>query len=367
MKQSTISDASTYVNRSDFDTDIDVINTEDCILNLHTLEVKPHSPDYLSLVKIPVKYDPEAKCPKISEFFNQVVGPEDIPVVIQMIGYCLYRTWIYQKSFMLYGRTGSNGKGVLLSVIEALLGRHNCSHRSLQDLDINRFATADLYGKYANIFGDLKSTKLLETGNFKVMTAGDAVSAEHKFAQPFTFRNYAKMIFSANLIPESEDKTDAFYRRWVIIQFNKRFADGKEDAELTKKLTTPEELSGLLNLALKGLHDLITEGGFHHKTIEEIKQEYEENTSDVNAFLIQECVVDTNNPEYRILTDDLYASYVNLCKSRRVLPFEKSVFGKELAKHGIHSSQHWDGGGRDTYYLGVILRSSLRKLGQASL
>jgi putative DNA primase/helicase len=132
-------------------------------------------------------------------------------------------------------------------------------------------------------------------------------------------------------------------------------------------LTTPEELSRLLNLALKGLKDLIAEGGFHQKTIAEIKQQYEENTSDVNAFLIQEYVVDTSNPEYRILTDDLYASCVNLCKSRCVLPFEKSVFGKELAKHGIHSSQLWDSVVRDTYYLGVILRSSLRKPGQVSL
>jgi len=84
------------------------------------------------------------------------------------------------------------------------------------------------------------------------MAAGDSVTGEHKFGQPFTFRNFAKMIFSGNLIPESEDKTDAFCRRWVIIHFHKRFADGKEDAELTKKLTTPEKLSGLLNLALAG-------------------------------------------------------------------------------------------------------------------
>src|SRR5215469_6336091 len=238
---------------------------------------------------------------------------------------------------MLFGRTGSNGKGVLLSIIEALLGNSNCSHRSLQDLDTNRFAIADLYGKYANIFGDLKSTKLAESGNFKVMAAGDSVTGEHKFAQPFTFRNYAKMIFSANLIPESDDKTDAYYRRWVIIQFNKRFADGKEDAGLTEKLTTAEELSGLLNLALAGLKDLIASGGFHNKTINQVKQEYEENTSDVNAFLIQECIVDTQNENYRTLTSDLYAAYVNFCNSRRALPFEMSVFGRELSKHGIHN------------------------------
>ena len=50
------------------------------------------------------------------------------------------------------------------------------------------------------------------------------------------------------------------------------------------------------------------------RQLQELKQQYEENTSDVNAFLIQECLVDTSNPEYRILTDDLFASYVNLCE-----------------------------------------------------
>jgi putative DNA primase/helicase len=69
---------STFVSRSDFDHNIDVTNTDNCVLNLHTLEVKPHSPDYLSLVKIPVKYNPDAKCPLILEFFSQVLRPEDI-------------------------------------------------------------------------------------------------------------------------------------------------------------------------------------------------------------------------------------------------------------------------------------------------
>ena len=235
---------------------------------------------------------------------------------------------------MLFGRTGSNAKGVLLNIIETIIGRSNCSHRSLQDLDTNRFALADLYGKFANIFGDLKSTKLSETGNFKVMAAGDSVTGEHKFGQPFTFRNFAKMKFSANLIPESDDKTDAYYRRWVIIHFDKRFADGKEDAGLTQSPGC--------------LHDLIANGGFHNKTIDQVKQEYEENTSDVSAFLIQECIVDTQNPEYRTLSTDLYAAYVNFCKGRRALPFEMNIFGKELSKHGIHNTRYREHGERES-------------------
>ena len=132
-------------------------------------------------------------------------------------------------------------------------------------------------------------------------------------------------------------------------------------------MTTPEELSGLLNLALAALHDLIANGGFHNKTIDQIKQEYEENTSDVSAFLIQECIVDTQNPEYRTLTTDLYAAYVKFCKVRRALPFDMNVFGRELSKHGIHNARYRKHGEREKYYDGVILRSILRKQDQTTL
>ncbi|MGC2683941.1 MAG: DUF5906 domain-containing protein [Candidatus Nitrosopolaris sp.] len=134
-------------------------------------------------------------------------------------------------------------------LIEAFLSEYNCSHRSLQDLDKNRFAAADLYGKHVNTFAGLKSIKLSETGNFKMLVSGDSITAERKFEHPFTFRNYAKLIFSTNEIPESNDKTDAFYDRWIIFHFDKKFQCGPEDTKMMEKITTPEELSGLLNLA----------------------------------------------------------------------------------------------------------------------
>lgn len=198
-----------------------------------------------------------------------------------------------------------------------------------------------------------------------MIVSGDSITAERKFSQPFTFRNYAKLIFSANEIPESDDKTDAFYRWWRIFHFDKKFLNGKEDPGLEKRLATPDEFSGLLNLVLIGLPQLIKEGGFHDKNAEDTRRDYEENTNDVHGFLYQECIVDITNPEYSTLATDAYASYVNFCAKRGTRAVDMNVFGKKLAARGIYNVQHRDHGLKEAYYDGLLLKHHLRGLNQA--
>jgi len=356
----------TYVDRSKFDSNIDVLNLRNGLLDIQSKELQPHTPEYLSIVQMPTEYKPDAECPKILEFFKELLRPEEVDVMFRLIGYCLHKNCEYEKAAMLYG-TGANGKGVVIRLIEELLGQDNCSHRSLQHLDTNRFAVADVCGKLVNTFADLKSVKLSETGNFKMLVSGDSISGEHKFENSFKFRNFAKLIFSANEIPESEDKSDAFYRRWLIFHFDKKFVGGKEDTKLLEKLTTPDELSGLLNKALTGLKQLVDDGGFHDKDIEDIRRDYEEHTNDVNTFLYRECLVDIANREYSALATDVYAAYVTFCVKRGSRPKEMSVFGKKLADQGIYNMRHQDHGDRDRYYDGIRLLTDMRGLNQTTI
>jgi len=64
---------------------------------------------------------------------------------------------------------------------------------------------------------------------------------------------HAKLIFSADKMPEVYEDTDAFFRRWVITAFPIRLEGIKADPNLLSKVTIPEELSGLLNWAIGGL------------------------------------------------------------------------------------------------------------------
>jgi putative DNA primase/helicase len=350
----------TYTNRNEFDSGKpEVLNLQNGLLNIDTLEFKEHSPGHLSLVQSPVKYDPKAKCPNIQKFLSEVLHPQDIFTAMQVIGYCLYKTAEYEKAVMLVG-PGANGKGVFIKIIEALVGIENTSHVTLQDLDMDRFASAGLYCKMVNTFADLKSQKLSSTGIFKTLVSGDSIRAQHKFCKPFSFRNYSTLIFSANKIPETDDKSYAYYRRWLILAFEKVFEDETKDVKLIEKLTTPEELSGLLNLALIALRQLRKDNGFKDVSVEKVRKEYEEKSNTVKAFLDAKCTIDLDAPEYYTLTTDLYNEYVIFCREKREKALDMSVFGKKLAEFDIEKQKRSYYGQRDYYYIGVKLLSDLR-------
>jgi putative DNA primase/helicase len=145
----------TPVDRSKFDSNDDIINLKNGLLNIHAKEFTKHSPDHLSTMQLPVEYKPTADCPKIKKFLMEILpDAEDRLVILQLIGYCLYKTNKYEKAFILFGQ-GSNGKSTVIRVIEHFRGfttqRRNVSHVSLHDLAKNRFKPAELYGKLANI------------------------------------------------------------------------------------------------------------------------------------------------------------------------------------------------------------------------
>ena len=53
----------------------DLINLENGMLQVWTGELLPHSPQYLSVVRIPIRFDPAARCPGSRNFFRMCFPP----------------------------------------------------------------------------------------------------------------------------------------------------------------------------------------------------------------------------------------------------------------------------------------------------
>ena len=307
-----------------------LLNLRNGILNLDTIELKDHTPDIVFLNQLPVEYDPNARCPKIEQFLSEILRPDDVEIAKEIVGYCLYADYPIQKAVALLG-DGSNGKSTFLGLITAFLGKENCSSVALQDLEINRFASADLYGKLSNIYADLPTRALKTTGRFKMLTGGDLIRGEHKFRNPFTFKNHAKLLFSANMLPATADESSAFFRRWILIDFPNKFEGDRADPKILEKLTTREELSGLLNLAIRGLKRLLERGEFpHSKTTEKIREDYIRKSDPIGAFVMDCLEIDATSFEVK---DMVYRAFVDYCAEHRLPAVDKGVFGKKLPSH----------------------------------
>ena len=204
----------------------------------------------------------------------------------------------------------------------------------MHKLENDKYRTAKLYGKRVNICGDILDSRMDKTEIFKKLTSGlDLIDAENKYQDSFVFRNTAKLVFSANALPEVK-RDKAYYRRWQLIQFPNNFEGGTEDRLLITKLQEPNELSGFLNLAIAGLKRLYQKGEFtNSKSIEEIQKEYEFNSNPIAAFM-DECTEPGNLDTDAMI---LYSTYVLWVKYYGKNKIAHPQWAKELKKLGYEN------------------------------
>jgi putative DNA primase/helicase len=305
---------------------------ENGLYDLKAKKLIPHTPNIICTFRLPVKFDGNADCPKFKSFLSQVSCKENIDELQEMFGYCLQQDYRFQYLFVLYGRTGANGKGVLLRVLTSMLGEENVSGVSLQDIENEKFAKAWLYGKLANVCTELSDTDIKSTGAIKLLTGEEMVFANEKFEKPFHYYNHAKLVFSSNKLPHIHDSNDGIWRRVKIFDFPNTFEGAKRDTQLKNKLVG--ELSGIFNWSLIGLDRLLKQNEFSYPAKpHEMQTKWRLRSNHVIQF-IDDCL------EYDIVaetsTETIYNEYKIWCSKQRLSPIsEIRVFGRILKQSTV--------------------------------
>ncbi len=291
------------ITRLEGDPTPDLINFTNGMLDWKSGALMPHEPSYKSTIQLPLAWDPEAECPTFDEWLRSILTPDYVTLAWQMIGYLMMSGNPLQVAFLMLG-SGGNGKGTLMRVIQMLLGPDNISAISLDDLSGNRFAPAGLYGKIANLAGDIDSTFQESTAKFKSLTGEDNFTAENKNQPSFRFTNWAVPVFSANKIFGSSDTTEGYLRRWIIMKFGLTIPADKRIVHLEQRFAA--ELPGIARRGVEALRDLMAAG--HFKADGDVavgKQEFTESLDQVRQW-ISDCTKPDDGSEER---SALYESY----------------------------------------------------------
>lgn len=314
--------------------DANLIAFNNGVYDLSTDTLLPFSPEYVITNRIPWDFNAGAYSELCDKTMNKLsCNDKEIRMLLEeCIGYCFFRQNELSKSFILTG-SGSNGKSTFLDMVKNVLGRQNYVSLDMDELS-ERFSTASMFGKLANI-GDDISDEFLQgkaIAQFKKLVSGNDVKGENKGQDVFFFRPTVKLLFSANEIPRMRNKGfSAIKRRLVIIPFNATFSSDDEDFDsgITWKLKKQDVAEYLIQLGIAGLKRVLENQKFTES--QKVKDELESFERDNNPILLFLDEVEEDevlNQE----TKEVFARYDSFCHENGFTRIAMQTFSKEITK-----------------------------------
>ena len=229
-----------------------------------TVVLLPHTKEHISFKQFNAAYNPKAQNKLLDDtlllWFNG--SSKQIELFNQLLGYLLMNHVNYQKVFFFVGAP-STGKTTLLKLIICFCGKENVSAIQLEDMG-KPFGLASIVNKIANIFSDIRKTKVLASETFKMLADGSPLKINQKYKQEFTYCFTGKLLFGMNSYPDFSKDFDGIERRVVIFEFRHIFKKSDPDFNpaILESLTSDECMSALLNKAISGYKSLIENKGF---------------------------------------------------------------------------------------------------------
>lgn len=310
--------------------DYNLIAFKNGIYNIKDDSFINHSPEYIITNKIPWDYNSNAYCELTAKTLDKIsCNDTEIRAVLEeLIGYTFYRRNEIGKAFILTGEK-LNGKSTFLDMVTNLIGLENIAALDLKELG-ERFKTAELFGKLANIGDDIGDEFIADPSIFKKLVTGDRVNVEKKGKNPFDFNNYSKLLFSANNIPRVKDKTGAVQRRLLIIPFNAKFSPDDPDFKphIKYELRSKESMEYLILLGLKGLKRIFKNKAFTKSSkVEKELREYEKTNNPIIGFYEEYESEIENQP-----TSEVYKKYLEYCLNNNFQSLSHIEFSRQINK-----------------------------------
>lgn len=313
--------------------DANLIAFNNGVLNIVDNTFSDFSPEYIITNKIPHNYNPDAKSDLLDRVMRKLACNDEsvLKLLYQAVGYCFYRRNELRKSFFLLGEK-RNGKSTFLDMVSTLLGEDNTANLDLCEIG-DRFRTAELTGKLANIGDDINDEWVSNTAIFKKVVSGDTVTAERKGKDPFKLRSFAKFFFSANSLPRLGRGKDssAVLDRLVIIPFDAKFSkdDPDYDPFIKYKLRQEDVMEALIASAIPALTDVLIDQEFERcERVAKNLEEFEKSNNPILEFYDELDTADYLNEPIKVV----YQKYTTFCLSNNLQPMSAIEFQKQMKK-----------------------------------
>jgi len=305
-------------------------------LDLQTGKGRKAAPTDLISMPIPVRYDPDARCPAFIEFLTDITATDDDRLsIIDFLASILINEPM--DFFVAAPGLGSNGRSKLKDFIRAFVGSDSCRSIPLKNLS-DRFTAGFLTRTRVNFCNETEiSGIILEF----IKRSSEKMPVEQKFKGMVNAILYLKYFFDTNTMPSIADTSYGAERRLCRWDMPWRFIDDPEgpmdkhrDPNIIAKITTPEELSGVLNLVLERAPEVIKQRMIYHRAGGLQEYALQSRSGDVFIELFLSATINSTD---RVHSDTIRTAYQRYCTitNSSLLNFKalKTLIEDKLDRH----------------------------------
>ena len=325
-----------------YDTNDNLINTNNCIVDINTLNTINHDSSYLITKSANCSYNANIN-PKNSlfdKFINDIMcnNADDIKALRCLLGYIL-TTDNKQVMPILWGE-GANGKSVLIGVLQNIFADYSCTIDVKVLLDnSNNFDTGEnanpqlikIKGTKLVFVGENKSKKRFDEQLIKTIVSGiEPISARRLRENTIEFIPMCKLIMFTNKLPFFDSTDDGMSRRLIVYPFLRKFEEHEKDIQLIDKLLDDKDT--IFSYLIECVKEYRKYGLYKSKNVIEATNKYNAENDIIQQF-IDECCI-TGVEKVMVRPKPLYLAYKKWCDESGCIPLKKQNLLEQLKSKG---------------------------------
>lgn len=312
----------------------------------------PHSPHHRLIISRSYPWDPHAQCPGWHRFLEQTFaqchdGWQRAQALQEFFGAVVfYMATHYEKALLLVG-DGANGKSVILDVLSAMVPPNGLVCVAPHDMS-QEYRAALLASAHLNVVTELPAGELRDSNAFKAAVDGSSMDGREIREKPFRFRPKGAHAIATNRMPEINDFSYGFQRRWIILETPNMVPLAMRVPKLGRKLLDAE-MFGIVAWAVEGAKRLILNRAYTRvPSSDDSAKEWTEDSDQVAVFANEWLKKDGDrlpekNPPHVISwvpLDVLYNTYKSWAeKIARSGVLSRNKFSRRLAARGFRKAK----------------------------
>ena len=307
--------------RPDFATRLNADNVmafEDGVFDFDTMSFGPGTPDRAITLCVPQKfipYDPESEhVAFLMKFLGDVLPDEAVRTyALKYLGTSL-TTDTRLQYFVIWTGSGGNGKGKLVSLMQACMGPFFQSvcptllTRKRESANQANEALMALTSARLAVFQEPESNDVIQAGTLKSITGGDTLSTRGNYGRQIQFKPTFKCLFVCNDLPTFSENTLALWRRVRCVSFVTSFVEDprlehvrKIDYDLDAKITAAAP--HFIGILIEHYRRFKVEGMMEPPAVTAVTAKYRDSLDTIKEFVDEKLVKsETGMIEWKDLT-----------------------------------------------------------------